>query len=107
MDQQIKTLKLEQLFEEVKLVSEQLEELTGKFTYNKFQAYVAAHILSDHRNMKVSILRTGSGKSFVAMILALYYHNLGKKVVIVTSQSFLVTQMRYMMGHLRQKVEVL
>ena len=41
------------------------------------------------------------------MLIALYFHNQNQKVAIVTSQEFLVVQLRFMMGYLRQKVDVL
>ena len=41
------------------------------------------------------------------MIMALYFHNANNSVAIVTSADYLVVQLRFMMGYLRQKIDVL
>ena len=56
------------------------------FSYNSFQAYLAAKILADQSDITVAQLPTGSGKSFIASMLAHYFIRMGKRVCIVTSE---------------------
>ena len=49
----------------------------------------------------------GSGKSFIAAIIANYFREKEKTVAIVVPQTFLVSQMNKMLGSLRHNIKVM
>lgn len=49
----------------------------------------------------------GSGKSFIAAIIAKFYLKKEKRVAIVVPQTFLVSQMNRMLGSLRHCIKVM
>lgn len=68
---------------------------------------MATMILAKNERVSVAPLPTGSGKSAIAIIIAEYFRAKGKKVAIVTTETFLVTQFHSMMGPLKQELDVL
>ena len=59
---------------------------------------MAANLVNQDQEITVAELPTGSGKTFIAGLLAKYYVNKGNKVAVVTCNTFLVTQMKKMLG---------
>ena len=68
---------------------------------------MAAKIIKNEHRVTVAKLRMGSGKSFIAAIIANYYRKKEKRVAIVVPQTFLVSQMNKMLGSLRHSIKVM
>ena len=84
----------EDLYKEFKAmqgVAEELYEQIDKFLVNHFQCFAAAKIVAADRKITVASIPSGSGKTYIAALLAKYYKNKGQKVAIVTTEEFLVT----------------
>ena len=83
-----------------------MEFKTSGFVSSPFQTYVCSKILASEEKATIVQLPTGSGKTFIAAIIAEYYRLRNKRVVVVTSEEFLVTQMRKMFGEFRQEIKI-
>ena len=100
----------EDLYKEFKAmqgVAEELYEQIDKFLINHFQCFAAAKIVAADRKTTVASIPSGSGKTYVAALLAKFYQKKGQKVAIVTTEEFLVTQMKRMLGQYRFDVDIL
>ena len=82
-------------------------EQIDKFLTNHFQSFAAAKIVAAERKITVASIPSGSGKTYVAALLAKYYQKKGQKVAIVTTEEFLVSQMERMLGQFRFDVDIL
>lgn len=83
-------------------------ERSCHFAYSGFQTYVATKIVTDKSKTTVAHLPTGVGKSFIAAMTGEYLRTVeGKRVAIVTTQSFLVGQMKRMLGTWTENISVL
>ena len=88
-------------------IGKKMEIQTGSYTDTDFVKYVTASLLKSDRKMKVCSLQTGTGKSFIAFLLAFYLMSMTEKVAIVTSKKHLVAQLREMLGHMRNDVDII
>lgn len=61
----------------------------------------------DNKLTTVVEMPTGSGKSYIATIVAEQYRVLGLNVAIVTSQDYLVQQLEDILGPVRHDIKVL
>lgn len=93
-------------YDDMVKVAKELKTLTAEYTNTNWQIYVAAFLISAIQKHSVCIIPPGGGKSYICLKLALYYHNQGKKTAIVTSKKYLKTQLMFMMGDLRQMIDV-
>ena len=82
-------------------------EQIDKFLINYFQSFAAAKIAAADRKITVASIPSGSGKTYIAALLAKYYQKEGKKVAIVTTEEFLVSQMKQMLGLFSYNVDIL
>ena len=94
-------------YEEMKEVANDLYKQIDKFLVNYFQCYAATKIVAADKKTTVASIPTGSGKTYIAALLAKHYISKGLKVAIVTSEEFLVKQMSRMLGQFRFDVDIL
>lgn len=95
----------EALYDEHQTMTQQakaLEKECYRFCPNPFQIYAATKIVAQKKAITVAKLPTGSGKTFIAALVAKYFLTKGLKPAIVTSEGYLVTQMEQMLGSFRQ-----
>ena len=78
-------------FQEMQELSKEMYEQIDKFLTNHFQSFAAAKIAAADRGITVASIPSGSGKTYIAALLAKYYQKRDKKVAIVTTEEFLVT----------------
>ena len=61
---------IEALYEGVQKESRKLEQACLQYHSNGFQTYVVAKMLKDENSIHVSVLPTGSGKGWIAVLLS-------------------------------------
>ena len=100
---------IESSYEKLEKISEHLAEECFKFSSNPFQTYVAASIVNKAKAMQLVpvSLPTGSGKTFVAVLLARFYLDQEEKPAIVTSTTMLAQQTKRMLGEALLDIPVL
>ena len=78
-------------FKDMEGVAKELYEQIDKFLINYFQNFAAAKIVAAERKTTVASIPSGSGKTYIAALLAKYYQKKSQRVAIVTTEEFLVT----------------
>jgi hypothetical protein len=66
----------------------------GKFKQEKLQCLIAALMIRNDSKFSLSLIPAGSGKTFIIMLLTLYFaQRRNNSVLVLTSSGFLETQM--------------
>ena len=92
---------IESEFDEALKRSEDLEKKCINFLSNAFQAYVTATALGDKNFINLNVLPTGTGKTWIAVLLSSVLTSRGSRNAIVTSDTYLVKQFEDMLGQCR------
>ena len=95
------------IYIDVQKAAVDLSDNCNSFCENAFQTLAATQIVSSTLTTTVAILPTGTGKTFVAAIIAKYYQKRSKKAVIVTSHQLLVNQFEDILEDDRTNIEIL
>ena len=97
----------EQLYEEMVLAAQELQDLCDNYLINYFQVFAAAAAIHDDRELTTLKVGTGCGKSFIAGILSVYLYNKGLRTAIITSDDFLATQLEEMLMGASEQIDIL